>query len=227
MNQPRSKASFTRISLVGNVNMSEIQKLTSLSNDQLKLASEVLSDAFQEDPVFSKLIPNEKERRKTLNKIFKFQIKYCLKHGVVLSTSNLKGISLWFPPKNAFVSIWKSIKSGSLSLIFTIKWKNLHRLRKNDDFCEDLHKKLGSTPHWYLSTIGIDPKHQSKGIGSKMLSFMIKYIAKDHKTIFLETNSEKNVSLYKRFGFRILHKVLTPRTNIYHWNMIRRPIKKK
>lgn len=207
--------------MVGNVNMSEIQKLTSLSNDQLKLASEVLSNAFHEDPVFSKLIPNNKERYKTLIKIFKFQIKYCLKHGVVLSTSNLKGISLWYPPENVFISIWKSIKNSSLSLIFKIKWKNLHLLRKNDDFSEDLHKKLIPDPHWYLSTIGIDPKHQGKGIGSRMLSFMINHIAKDHKTIFLETNSEKNVKLYKRFGFRILHKVLTPRTNIYHWSMIR------
>ena len=179
--------------MVGNVTISEIQSLTSLSNDQLKLASEVLSDAFQEDPVFSKLIPNDKERHKTLFKIFKFQIKYCLKHGVVLSTSNLKGISLWYPPKNVFISIWKSIKSGSLSLIFQIKWKNLHILRKNDDFSEYLHKKLDPTPHWYLSAIGIDPKHQGKGIGRRMLSFMINKIAKDHKTIFLETNSERNV----------------------------------
>ena len=69
---------------MGNVNMSEIQKLTTLSNDQLKLASEVLSNAFQEDSIFSKLIPNNKERHKTLFKIFKFQIKYCFKHGVVL-----------------------------------------------------------------------------------------------------------------------------------------------
>ena len=207
--------------------MSEIQKLSSLSNDQLNLASKVLSNAFQEDPVFSKLIPNNKERYKTLFKIFKFQIKYCLKHGVVLSTSNLKGISLWYPPKNVFISIWKSIKNSSLSLIIKIKWKNLHILRKNDDFSEDLHKKLVPDPHWYLSTIGIDPKHQGKGIGSRMISFMINYIAKDHKIIFLETNSERNVKLYKRFGFRILHKVLTPKTNIYYWSMIRRPTKKE
>ena len=212
---------------MGNVSTSEIQKLTSLSNDELKIASEVLTNAFQEDPVFSKLIPNDKERHKTLFKIFKFQIKYCLRHGVVLSTSNLKGISLWYPPKNAFISIWKSIKSGSLSLILKIKWKNLHVLRKNDDFCEDLHKKLVSTPHWYLSAIGIDPKHQGKGIGRRMLSFMIKKIAKDHKTIFLETNSKRNVKFYKQFGFRNLHKVITPGTNINHWSMIRYPFKKK
>jgi len=56
--------------------MSEIQKLTLLSNDQLKLASEVLSNAFHEDPVFSKLIPNDKERHKTLFKVFKFQLLY-------------------------------------------------------------------------------------------------------------------------------------------------------
>ena len=93
---------------MGDVNTSEIQKLTLLSNDQLKLASEVLSNAFHEDPVFSKLIPNDKERHKTLFKVFKFQIKYCLKHGVVLSTSNLKGISLW-PPH-----IYRSIYTSSL-----------------------------------------------------------------------------------------------------------------
>ena len=41
------------------------------------------------------------------------------------------------------------------------------------------------------------------------------------KPIYLETETEENVSLYKKFGFEILKKITLPELNLPMWEMIR------
>ncbi|GAH31806.1 unnamed protein product, partial [marine sediment metagenome] len=59
----------------------------------------------------------------------------------------------------------------------------------------------------------------------QLLSTNINRIDLEYKPIYLETNKEKNVEIFKRFGFRILQKVIVPGTEIFHWSLLRNPSK--
>ena len=48
--------------------------------------------------------------------------------------------------------------------------------------------------------------HQGKGIGSKMLQVLMDTVDKNDHVCYLETAKKRNVKLYKRFGFIVLHK---------------------
>ena len=205
--------------------MIDIQKVLHFPVDKLKTAGSVLSKAFNLDPIFSFLIPDTNQRLKTLNHYFQHVIKYGIHYGEVYSSPNLEAISVWLSPKNSSHTRWKAIKTGALVLPMKVKWKYLTLQNKIYKFTDNLHKKLVPDPHWYLSLIGVEPSHQGKGFGQQLLSTTINRIEPESKPIYLETNKEKNVELFKRFGFRILKKVIVPDTEIFHWSLLRNPIK--
>ena len=205
--------------------MIEIRKVLHLPIDKLINISNVLSKAFNHDPIFTFLIPDTNQRLKTLNHYFQHVIKYGLRYGEVYSSLNLEGISVWLPPKSSSHTKWKAIKTGALVLPIKVKWKYLNLQNKIYKFTDNLHKKFAPNPHWYLSLIGVAPDHQGKGVGQQLLSTTINKIDLEYKPIYLETNKEKNVEIFERFGFRILQKVMVPGTEIFHWSLLRNPIK--
>ena len=205
--------------------MIEIRKVLRVPVNKLKAAGSVLSKAFHHDPIFNYLIPDTNQRLKTLNHYFQHVIKYGLRYGEVYSSPNLEGISVWLPPKNSSHTRWKAIKTGALVLPVKVKWKYLTLQNKIYKFTDNLHKKFAPNPHWYLSLIGVGPDNQGKGVGKQLLSTTINRIDPENKPNYLETNTEKNVELFKRFGFRILQKVIVPDTKIFHWSLLRNPIK--
>jgi predicted GNAT family N-acyltransferase len=50
---------------------------------------------------------------------------------------------------------------------------------------------------------------------------MFARLDKEKLPCFLETQSEKNVKIYKRYGFRVVEKGAIPDTEIPHWAMLR------
>ena len=77
-------------------------------------------------------------------------------------------------------------------------------------------------PHWYLSVIGVDPDHQGKGYGSKLIKPMLERIEKTGYPVYLETNFEGNVGLYEHLGFDLIDETKIPETEIMNWAMIRK-----
>ena len=78
--------------------------------------------------------------------------------------------------------------------------------------------------HWHLGPVGILPKHQGKGIGTKLLSRFCQEVDACGSPAYLETDSDKNVRFYQRFGFEVIRETdIFDVTNRYMW----RPPKKK
>ena len=62
-------------------------------------------------------------------------------------------------------------------------------------------------PHWYLPLIGIDPKHQGKGLGSALLAHATDICDRDGVPAYLESSNPRNVPLYQRHGFEITGEI--------------------
>lgn len=58
--------------------------------------------------------------------------------------------------------------------------------------------------HWHLGPIGVIPTHQDKGIGSLLMTIFCNEVDKCSAKAFLETDLDKNVSFYEKFGFRVV-----------------------
>jgi len=60
-----------------------------------------------------------------------------------------------------------------------------------------------TTPHFYLMTIGVDPKFQGQGLGGALLDATLAKIDAKGLPSYLESSNEKNVPLYRRHGYEV------------------------
>jgi len=60
--------------------------------------------------------------------------------------------------------------------------------------------------HWHLGPIGVLPSHQGSGIGSLLMERFCREVDACSAKAYLETEGDKNVRFYKKFGFEIISK---------------------
>ena len=70
---------------------------------------------------------------------------------------------------------------------------------------EDVVKSI-KEPHWHLYFLVVNPKLQSKGLGSDAIQNFVIPLVKDNngKMITVTTNSENNVKFYLKNGFSLV-----------------------
>jgi ribosomal protein S18 acetylase RimI-like enzyme len=141
----------------------------------------------------------------------------------------LEGIIIWLPPNKLYPSFWAMMRYGGLKLMLKMSnfKKGAMKAMKTSmsifNYEEERHKALVPFEHWYLQNIAVDPSEQRKGYGSLLIRSMTEKIDSIGLPIFLETNTEKAASLYKRHGFEVLEHTIIPETDVSLWCMLRRP----
>ncbi len=72
--------------------------------------------------------------------------------------------------------------------------------------------------HWHLGPVGVLPSHQGKGIGTKLLSRFCQEVDACLSPAYLETDTDKNVRFYERFGFEVVKETeIFDIKNRYMW----------
>jgi ribosomal protein S18 acetylase RimI-like enzyme len=70
------------------------------------------------------------------------------------------------------------------------------------------HKEWGRhdplARHWHLGPIGVLPTHQGSGIGSMLMKRFCKEVDACPAKAYLETDLDKNVRFYEKFGFKVV-----------------------
>lgn len=72
-----------------------------------------------------------------------------------------------------------------------------------------LHKARPSDPHWYLATLGTDPRAQGKGVGSALVRSGLERCDREGAHAYLEC-MEHLVLYYERFGFEMTGEIEMP-----------------
>jgi len=199
-----------------------LSDLTKLSKYQIKLASKVLSQAFHNDPLMLYLFPDSTERENKLPSMMELLLRIGIKYGIVHTTSpKLEGIAVWFPSNKAKVTTWMGLLNGGISYFFKLGSKAVKKQNRFYNYVNSVHERLMPSHHWYLSIIGINPKYQGRGLSRVLFGSIFNQIDNQNIPCFLDTNNEKNIWIFKRFGFKILKEYEIPDTNIVNWAMIR------
>src|ERR1700679_3977099 len=126
--------------------------------------SQSLARAFYDDPVFAHFLPADATRLKKLERVMAILFKLGLPHGACYTTDNYESIPLWRPPSEWDVSGLAYIVNGPAFL--STFGSSIGRVLSTLGMMEKAHPH---EPHWYLQTIGTDPKFQGKGYGGVIM----------------------------------------------------------
>ena len=197
--------------------MTLISELYKIQKKDLKKAVNVLANAFSKEVMWKKIF-NDEDKNLILTEVM---VRFCLKYGSVLSTSdNLEGI-MAIAPYDKDMTIWRIIRSGAffLSLKISSEGKKMQVLNST---VEEAKKSLNLKPYIHLLIMGVSQEFQGKGFGGKLLRALIEKSETEKKPIYLETQKEENVNFYKKFGFSIKKKIILPEPlNLPMWLMLR------
>jgi ribosomal protein S18 acetylase RimI-like enzyme len=164
-----------------------------------------LARAFYDDPVFSFFLPDGSTRLKKLQTVMGIFFKLGLTHRTCYATANCESVTLWRPPNGWHTPFWAYIVNGP-KLISTFG-TGLSRSLAAVDMMEKVHPK---EPHWYLQTIGTDPKFQGKGYGGVIMRDRLAAVDAAHLPCYLESSKDTNIPIYQSFGFELTGEIQVP-----------------
>ena len=58
--------------------------------------------------------------------------------------------------------------------------------------------------HWHLGPIGVHPELQGRGVGKLLLGSFLTTVDEQRLPAYLETDVDRNVVLYEKFGFKVI-----------------------
>ncbi|MHA2407887.1 MAG: GNAT family N-acetyltransferase [Candidatus Ranarchaeia archaeon] len=197
--------------------MSLISGLYRIQKKDLKNAVNVLTNAFSEDSMWKEVF-NDEDKRRALTEVM---VRFCLKYGIVLSTSdNLEGV-MAITPHDKDMTTWRVIRSGGFFLSVKIA-SEAKKMKVLSNAVEEAKKSLDLGSYIHLLMMGVSQEFQGKGFGGKLLRALIERAETERKSIYLETQKEENVNFYEKYGFSVKKKIILPEPlNLPMWLMVR------
>lgn len=195
-------------------------EIVRLDPDRLDEASAALARAFQDDPAWVWLIPDEERRRRLLPWLFR--VGFDVTAADVWTTAGMiRGAARWLPPGRPPMRVGPTLKAlvttpfrlGAAITPFLAYGRAV----------ESLRAETMPGPHWYLAGIGVEPSAQGRGVGAALLEPGVSAAARAGLPAVLLTNNEANLPFYERHGFDVVREGDTPQGGPHAWAMVKPP----
>jgi ribosomal protein S18 acetylase RimI-like enzyme len=147
---------------------------------------------------------SETDRRKKLRAVFRVELRWALRRGVVEVIGEGKAVAIWLPPGGMKGASIAMLGSGALlaplRLGLGATWRGALLLKT----IQELHSRSVSGDHWYLLGLGVDPEHQGSGWGSQLVRHGLARAQSGNLPCYLETTNQRNIAFYQRHGFKLV-----------------------
>ena len=186
-------------------------------------AGETLARAFQEYPLITWFTPDAEERQRQLRFFHTRMVRYAIRYGEVLATSpEIEAALVWVPSEKAEQTWWRNTLCGNFSMPFGNGRTPGPRQAAYGEYSSAVHRRHATMPHMYLRLLGVDPAHRGKGYSSRLLRAAFERADREGRPCWLETQAERNVSIYQHLGFEVMEEGLIPGSDIRSWGMLRK-----
>jgi ribosomal protein S18 acetylase RimI-like enzyme len=185
-------------------------------------AAAVLGAAFRDNPIFVAALRGvEPDARVVqLTRLFRGFVRCNLRRGTascVLIDGRIAAVSLAHAPGTFPLGAIGWLDNGLNALGLGIG--SIIRLARLSGVIEREHFR---DRHWYLYMLGVDPAHQGRGLGGKLVARHVEGATRDGVPAYLETDRPENVGFYERFGYRVTRELrVRPLGDMPMWLMLR------
>jgi GNAT superfamily N-acetyltransferase len=172
--------------------------------DRLPLLASVFGRAFVEEPMMCWPMGKVQNRVERFTRCFATFLEVALELDLVSEAGNASGASVWIPP-DTFES-WADHPWNQLQI---------HALtddggRRYEGFWRWVDSRSPSERLWQLDSIAVDPVLQSRGFGGALILEGQARAEAEGLGACLSTGTERNVTIYGRYGFRVVDNAYAP-----------------
>lgn len=160
---------------------------------------EILTDAFEVNQSVDLILSAHRNTPRRRAALMRYSLEICQDFGEVWLSEDEKACALILYPqlkKITFKSIFLDLKL----ILQAIGISGIGRALRRESM---IKLKRSKKPMCYLWFIGVDPRYQGKGHGSKLLLEVIAHAEAKGLPIYLETSLIDNIPWYERFGFKL------------------------
>jgi len=191
---------------------------------QRRVGGRIAGEVFSEDGLFRLLFPTSERRRHGVDHLHRGLLAAIPTTTTITRAIDqrvLVGCSLWVPPGS-----WPYPES-----FYRRSARQTRKLMATADLDADAAEPFLAEvaahhlrePHWYLQLLMVDRAHQGRGLGERLLRPGLQAADREGLACVLETQAERNLSFYVRFGFVVTATTTDPTETATMWTMVRQP----
>jgi ribosomal protein S18 acetylase RimI-like enzyme len=190
-------------------------KLKTLDASDQGLAIDILARAFRDDPVMN-WIDNKPE---FIRLLFEVTLPVFMPQGLTFMAPDESGVATWLGPNSKLKwpfkpsNFIKAVKIGGIRCVYRFAISGLKT--------EKHHPK---EPHYYLFAIGALPEMRGQGIGTALISHVLRRCDREQVPAYLENSNPDNLAFYRGHGFEVLEKISFAENAPPLWLMWREPV---
>lgn len=174
----------------------------------------ILTEAFHDDPVINWSCNSPP----SLEPFFQFTMPVFIPHQLTYLDPEGRGAASWLGPGQTLKwpvtlsSVVKVLKLGGL--------RGIYRMLLSGMQTDKHHPK---TPHYYLFAIGVTPNNKAQGIGTTLISHVLRQCDTEGMPAYLENSKEENLPFYEGHGFKVRKQIRFAASAPPVWLMWREP----
>jgi hypothetical protein len=176
----------------------------------------ILAEAFHDDPVINWICNNPP----SLAPFFQFTLPVFVCHKLSYMDPLGRGAASWLGPSQTLK--WPITLSSAVKVLKLGGLTSIYRLLLSAIKTERYHPKC---PHYYLFAIGVTPENKGHGLGTALISHMLRQCDTEEMPAYLENSKEENIPFYEGHGFTVLRQIQFSPSAPRLWLMWRDPIK--
>ena len=185
--------------------------------------AEVAADAYKDYPLHNWFTKGKYDEMAS-KLIMQISLRTMTEDAIIYADSEeLNGFAVWLPFGFTGSKTLPFLFNGGLKLICHSGLGIISRLLTYETYAMNLKKEFTDNYDWYLYNLSIKKDAQGKGIASKLVKPMLKFLDDEKMVAYLETNKESNVSLYNHYGFELKKEEIISKTTVTHYAMVRQP----
>lgn len=193
-----------------------------LTTPETPRAVDVMARAFLDDPLWRYLLPDAGQRARFMRRTYSLYLRYAIRSQRLYGVGEpADAVAVWtFPGQPS--SQWLSLLSSALlPVIFNRALPSFFRVFPIFGKFDELQKHYAPEPHSYLSTIGVMPESQGRGLASPLIRPFLQQAEARKMGVYTETMTPSNVGLYEHYGFTTVEEYRVPDTDLCIWAFYR------
>ena len=185
--------------------------------------AEALYAALKPDPFYQAMEASlpEQERKAGLLRYFDYSMQEAEAFGELsLPEREPCGAAVWSRPLSSEQAQEKAQKKKAFIQQFMgqASWECYAQISR---FMSSQSQTLIDASWWYLSIVGVHPDLQGQGRGEQLLNTVLQTLDQQSKPVYLESFTPRNLTFYKRLGFREKGRFFEPHIAAEYTLMLR------